>query len=130
MVHLQFLLTLFSSAFFAILFLQSGIDKVVDWKGNYAYHSKQFASSPVKKITLPMLVIITVMELSCGLLSLAGMIACILNHNLLISFYAFCVASVNFLFLFFGLRISKDYPGAAGLVPYFIVSLLAIYFTA
>ena len=121
-------LIIFTSAFFAILFLQSGIDKIVDWKGNAEYHSKQFANSPLKKYAIVMLIMITVMEVSCGFLSLPGIILYLMNNDVLVSFYADCLASVNFLSLFFGLRISKDYKGAAGLVPYFIVSLLAIYF--
>ena len=129
MAHHLFPLTLLAPAFFAILFLQSGIDKVVDWKGNYEYHTKQFATSPLKNVTLPILIMLTVMEISCGLLSLAGVITVVVKGESLISFYACSLASVNFLCLFFGLRMSKDYRGAAGLVPYFVVSLLGIYFT-
>jgi hypothetical protein len=32
--------------------------------------------------------------------------------------------------LFFGQRLAKDYPGAATLVPYFLLSLVAIYVLA
>ena len=77
-----------------------------------------------------MLLMLTMMELGCGILSLAGIIFYLLNGNATISFYAACFASLNLLSLFFGLRISKDYKGAAGLVPYFVVSLLGIYFSS
>ena len=128
LTHLHPALIIFSSAFFAILFLQSGIDKATDWKGNLEYHTKQFANSPLKNFALPMLVVITVMEISCGFMSLSGIILFLARHDSQIAFYADCLASINFLCLFFGLRLSKDYRGAAGLVPYFIVSLLAIFF--
>jgi uncharacterized membrane protein YphA (DoxX/SURF4 family) len=121
-------LIVFTSAFFAILFLQSGIDKAVDWKGNFEFHTKQFENSPLKRFTLPMLVTIMVMEVSCGLMSVAGIIFFLLNKNPLVSWYADCLASLIFVALFFGLRISKDYRGAAAIVPYFIASLIAIYF--
>jgi len=38
------------------------------------------------------------------------------------------VAGVTLLSLLFGQRMAKDYPGAASLAPYFLVSLAAIYF--
>ncbi len=122
------ILILFTSAFFAILFLQSGIDKVVDWKGNLEYHTKQFENSPLKRFSLPMLVTIMILEISCGFMSVTGIIFLLLKGDSQISLYADYLASIIFLSLFFGLRISKDYRGAAGLVPYFIASLLAIYF--
>jgi uncharacterized membrane protein YphA (DoxX/SURF4 family) len=128
MNHFESILILFPSAFFAILFLQSGIDKVVDRKGNVEYHTKQFANSPLKNLTLPMLTVLTIMEICCGLLSITGILFFLTSGNPRICFYADCLVSINFLSLFFGLRLSKDYTGAAGLVPYFIASLLAIYF--
>jgi hypothetical protein len=40
------------------------------------------------------------------------------------------VAGVNIIALFFGQRVSKDYAGAAALVPYFLLVLAAIYVLA
>ena len=77
-----------------------------------------------------MLFMLTMMEIGCGITSLAGIIFYFLNGTTTISFYAACFASLILLCLFFGLRISKDYRGAAGLVPYFIVALLGIYFSS
>lgn len=77
-----------------------------------------------------MLLILTMMEIGCGVISLAAILFYFFNGNTTISFYAACFASLNLLSLFFGLRISKDYKGAAGLVPYFIVALLGIYFAS
>jgi hypothetical protein len=128
MTNLHPELLVFACAFFAILFLQSGIDKAVDWKGNFEFHTKQFENSPLKRFTLPMLFSIMVMEISCGLMSVAGIIFFLLNRNPLVSLYADCLASLTFLALFFGLRISKDYRAAAAIVPYFILSLIAIWF--
>lgn len=122
------ILLVFTCAFFAILFLQSGLDKVIDRKGNLEYHTKQFENSPLKNFTVPMLLTVTVMEISCGCMSLAGIVFFIFKGDPRISMYADWLAAVIFLSLFFGLRVSKDYRGAAGMVPYFIVALLAIYF--
>lgn len=130
MISLHSALVLATSAFFAILFLQSGLDKVIDWKGNYEFHSSHFADSPLKKIAGPMLFIITVLEVSTGLMSATGLIYFLVKNDSTISFYACCLASLNFISLFFGQRLSKDYKGAATLVPYFILSLMGMYFTA
>jgi len=41
----SYILQILVSAFLAILFLQSGIDKVVDRRGNRAYLEQHFAKS-------------------------------------------------------------------------------------
>jgi uncharacterized membrane protein YphA (DoxX/SURF4 family) len=128
MLHIHPELIVFTSALYAILFLQSGIDKLVDWKGNFAFHTKQFENSPLKNFALPMLVTLTIMEVSCGLMSVLGIVFFLTKNDVQISLYADWLASVIFISLFFGLRMSKDYKGAASLVPYFIISLLAILF--
>ena len=102
---------------------------MLDWKGNYEFHITHFAKSPLKNIAGPMLIVITIMEVSCGLLSASGLIYFLLKGDSVISYYACCLASLNFLSLFFGQRISKDYAGAAALVPYFIASLIGMYIT-
>jgi hypothetical protein len=66
---------------------------------------------------------------SCGILAFSGLIYFLARQDSSVSYYSYCLASINFLCLFFGLRVSKDYRGAAGLIPYFIVALLSIYFT-
>ena len=45
-----FLLQILVSAFLAILFLQSGIDKVVDRRGNLEWLEGHFAKSPLAGI--------------------------------------------------------------------------------
>ena len=47
-----------------------------------------------------------------------------------IAFYGAVVSALAIIALFFGQRIAKDYPGAAVLVPYFLLTLLAIYVLA
>ena len=106
------------SAFFAILFLQSGIDKIIDWKGNLQFHTEHFANSPLNKFSKPMLVVMTVMEVLCGLLSAVGMFLIIITGQRTIAFYGVVLATIIFLSLFFGQRVSKDYKGAATIVSY------------
>jgi hypothetical protein len=125
-----FLLQLSVSLFFAILFLQSGMDKVFDWKGNIEFHSEHFAKTPLRFITQPMLFILATMEIACGAFCFIGAFFIVLRMNPIYSFYGSVLATIDIVMLFFGQRISKDYKGAATLVPYFILALIAIAVTS
>jgi hypothetical protein len=59
-----------------------------------------------------------------------GCVLVILSRDSTIAFYGAVSSAVAILALFFGQRMAKDYPGAAVLVPYFLVALLAIYLLA
>ena len=115
------------SAFLAILFLQSGIDKVVDRKGNLAWLTGHFAKSPLASGVSPMLTVITILEVAAGILSGVGSALVVLTNNSTVAFYGALLAGVALTALFFGQRIAKDYPGAAALVPYFLLVLAGIY---
>jgi uncharacterized membrane protein YphA (DoxX/SURF4 family) len=125
-----FLLQIFVSLFLAILFLQSGLDKVFDFSGNLQFYNEHFASSPLKYFTRPMLIILAIMEITCGAFCLIGFFFILFRMNAIYSFYGSVLAAVDFLMLFFGQRVSKDYKGAAVLVSYFILSLIAIGVTS
>ena len=43
-----------------------------------------------------------------------------------VALWGAALSGLSFLALFFGQRMAKDYAGAAGLVPYFLVSLVAL----
>jgi diacylglycerol kinase len=118
------------SAFLAILFLQSGIDKVVDRRGNLEWLKGHFAKSPLAGMVPLMLTVITVLEIATGALSALGCVLIILTHDSTVAFYGAVIAAISILALFFGQRMAKDYAGAAVLVPYFLVTLVAIYLLA
>ena len=119
-----------SSAFLAILFLQSGIDKVVDRRGNLDWLKGHFAKSPLAGMVPLMVTVITIMELAAGTLSAVGCLIILLRRDSTLAFYGAVVAGLSVLALFFGQRMAKDYPGAATLVPYFLLCLAAIYLLA
>ena len=116
-----------SSAFLAILFLQSGIDKVVDRRGNLEWLKGHFAKSPLAGMVPLMVTIITIMEIAAGALSAVGVVLIFLRRDSTVAFYGAVVAAVSILALFFGQRMAKEYAGAAVLVPYFLLTLGAIY---
>ncbi len=126
----SYILQILVSAFLAVLFLQSGIDKVVDRRGNRAYLDGHFAGSPLAGTVGPMLIVITILEVSAGALSAVGCALLLLTHDSMVAFFGAVIAGINIIALFFGQRVSKDYAGAAALVPYFLLALTAIYVLA
>jgi len=126
----SFLLQIFVSAFLAILFLQSGIDKIVDRRGNLDWLKGHFAKSPLAGIVPIMVLGITVLETAAGALSAIGCVLIIFSHDTTVAFYGAVVSATSILALFFGQRMAKDYGGAAVLVPYFFLTLLGIYLLA
>lgn len=126
----RFILQLFCSALLAILFLQSGIDKVVDRRGNLEWLGGHFAKSFLAGMVPTMVTVITLMELIAGTLSAIGAGLILLRGDSSIAFYGAVVAGLTLIALFFGQRVAKDYPGAATLVPYFLLTSLAIYLLA
>jgi hypothetical protein len=118
------------SAFLAILFLQSGIDKVIDRRGNLEWLKGHFAKSPLAGFVPGMVTVITILELAAGALSAVGCVVAFFRRDSSLAFFGAVVAAFSILALFFGQRMAKDYAGAATLVPYFILSLAAIYLLA
>ena len=125
-----YLLQAFASAFLAILFLQSGIDKVVDRRGNLEWLKGHFAKSPLAGAVPPMVLAITILEIAAGALSAVGCALILFRHDSALAFYGAVISGLSIIALFFGQRMAKDYPGAATLVPYFLLALSAIYLLA
>ena len=113
-------------SFLAILFLQSGLDKVVDKKGNLDWLSSHFANSPFKNFVPVLFFTITVVELLSGILNLLGVVFLLLEGSLMLALYGTILASVALIMLFLGQRIAKDYVGAQSLVSYFILTILTL----
>ena len=125
-----YILQVLISAFLAILFLQSGIDKIVDRSGNRAYLDQHFAKSPLAGTVGPMFAVVTILEVAAGALSGVGCALLILTQDSTVAYLGAIVGGVNLTALFFGQRVAKDYAGAAALVPYFLLALSAIYLLA
>ena len=122
-----YLVQLLVSAFLAILFLQSGIDKIADRQGNLEWLKGHFAKSPLGGFVPLLFAALTIIEVAAGLLSGIGFLALIFAHNSMIAFYGAVLSAIAILCLFFGQRMAKEYAGAAILVPYFLLTLVAIY---
>src|SRR5256714_7429257 len=83
-------LQILASAFLAILFLQSGIDKIVDRRGNLEWLKGHFAKSPLAGTVSAPPTAITIPEGAAGVLSALGCVALLVTPD---STGAFCGAA-------------------------------------
>ena len=120
-------LQVLSLAFLAILFLQSGLDKVFDYKGNKEWLTSHFAKSPLKNTVGLLMPVITILEVAAGVFSAIGLGQILLNGDTNLGLMGAQLSALSIVSLFFGQRLAKDYQGAGNLVPYFLVCLAAIY---
>lgn len=118
---------LFGAVLVAVLFIQSGLDKAFDWRGNLDFLTSHFSKTPLKGTVAPMMATITLLELATGILSVAGILYFLIAGSTNLIFWAAAVGSATIIALFFGQRVAKDYAGAAILIPYFILLLFLTY---
>lgn len=113
----------------AILFIQSGLDKVFDWRGNLDWLTGHFSKTFLRGTVPPMLATITLMEIATGVSSAVGIVYFLTNSSTALIFYASVLGALSVVALFFGQRVAKDYAGAAVLIPYFILLVILMYLT-
>jgi len=120
---------LLAAVMVSILFIQSGLDKLFDWGGNLEWLNGHFSKTFLAPMVPVLLGAIMVMEVAAGVLAAVGIVYFLFASSTVLIFWASVVAALALLALFFGQRIAKDYPGAAVIVPYFILTLILILLT-
>ncbi len=130
-LHFAFwLIQAFVSLFLTILFLQSGMDKVMDWRGNLGYLEPHFAKSPLATVVPLLLLVLTVLEVSAGVVTGVGFLELLVLGKAQIAFWGTGLCALTLTALFFGQRMAKDYAGAAVLVPYFLLTVVGLWVTS
>lgn len=117
---------LFVLAFFFIVFIQSGVDKIFDYMGNLSFLNdllKIYFSPPLITFAL---ILVTIFELISGILCLIGIVDFIFNKSNLIGLIGLIIGSLALLILLFGQRVSKNYDGAKTITIYFILAMIGI----
>jgi hypothetical protein len=114
--------------FWAILFLQSGLDKVFDWSGNLSWLKGHFSKSFLASLVTPMLATLTLVEIAAGAVSLIGAIQVLVYGDSSLLLLGLALSILSLIMLFFGQRIAKDYPGAQSIAIYFGIALLSFLF--
>jgi uncharacterized membrane protein YphA (DoxX/SURF4 family) len=117
-------------AFLAIVFLQSGIDKLTDWKGNLSFLKDHFSKTFFKNSVPLMLGIILIGELIVGVLSIVGIVQIYTSGIMIMGFYASIIAAKVLLALLLGQRVAKDYEGAKTIAVYFMITVFGVYLLA
>ena len=116
------------SAFLATIFLQSGIDKILNWNSELDWMSKQFENTPLASSLHVGLFVVTILEILGGGLAALGILWILFRDGHSVGLLGTMFCSFSLCILMFGQRISKNYEGAASLVPYFTISILGFYF--
>ncbi len=128
MLNLQTYITeILILVFILITFLQSGIDKITDWKGNTGWLKEHFSKTFLAGQVPLMVGTILVFEVVTGILAIIGIIQLIASGELLFALYTCILAAVTLLMLLFGQRVAKDYAGAFTICGYFIVVIFGVY---
>ena len=113
--------------FLIITFLQSGLDKVFDWKGNLSWLKSHFSKTPLKAMVPFMLSTVLIFELLAGVLCLIGLYQISFSTGGKIAFYGAVLSCISLLMLLFGQRVAKDYDGAKTIVIYFVPALFLVF---
>jgi len=114
-------------AFLAILFSQSGLDKIFNYKGNLEWLQGHFGKSPLENMVGIMLPVITILEVAAGACCGVGIVMLVLSGDIQIGLIGAYLSSASIISLFFGQRVAQDYAGAATLTTYFIITIITIY---
>lgn len=114
--------------FFAIAFLQSGIDKCLDFKGNLSWLKGHFKDSPLASMVPALLVVLTAVELAAGFFSTVGALSTLFLDLEGWAYWAGLLNMVALLMLFFGQRLAKDYEGAKTIAIYIVPAALLLFF--
>jgi|TARA_B110000259_G_C13862480_1_gene341468 hypothetical protein len=117
---------LFVLTFFLIVFIQSGLDKVYDYKGNLSFLNTLLGGVFSSSLITLALVSVTILELTSGLLCLLGILDVVFNDSNLTGLIGLIVGSFALLVLLFGQRVSKNYDGAKTIAVYFILAVIGL----
>ena len=113
--------------FLIVTFVQSGIDKLLDWKGNVSFISDHFKNSPLKNSVPLLLGVILTLEIIAGGLMIFGVHQLYTSGAKEIALLGIELCAVVLIFLLIGQRLAKDYAGAMSLAVYFLITLLGVY---
>tara|TARA_B100000768_G_scaffold94140_1_gene88021 strand:- start:4 stop:402 length:399 start_codon:yes stop_codon:yes gene_type:complete len=116
--------------FLIITFLQSGVDKLVDWKGNLSFIKSHFKNSPLKNMVPLLLAIILILEVLASVLMIIGVYQLYTSELKEMASLGVQLSALSLIFLLIGQRLAKDYAGAMTLAVYFIIAIIGLMLLA
>ena len=115
------------SVFLGIVMTQSGFDKIFNWEGELDFITGKFSKTPLANFSTFGLIQVTIFEILSGLLSLFGSIMALFYNDYSYGIMGLILATASLAILMLGQRLSKDYEGAAVLVPYYILTMFGLF---
>ena len=113
--------------FLIVTFLQSGVDKITDWKGNVSFISDHFKNSPLQKMVPLLLATILVIEIVASVLMIYGTFQLFTGTETAVAKIGLELCAIALILLLIGQRLAKDYVGAMSLTVYFILTVFGIF---
>ncbi len=113
--------------FLIIIFLQSSIDKIYDWKGNLSFLTEHFADTPLQGLVPILLGTIMLTEMAAGILCAVGLFQLVVFSDNIMAYYGAILACIALLMLLFGQRLAKDYEGAKTIAVYFVPAVFLVF---
>lgn len=113
-----------------VTFLQSGIDKIVDWKGNLSWLKEHFNGTLLQNLVPLALGTILIVEVAAAVVMVFGAYGLIANGSKQIALLGLTIGAAALIMLLFGQRIAKDYDGARTIVIYLILNVVGVYMLA
>ncbi len=113
--------------FLIITFLQSGIDKIFDWKGNLGWLKGHFEATFMGNMVPLLLAVILIIEVVTALCCAMGIYHLIADNHTFYAVSGMFLGCLTLLMLLFGQRVAKDYQGALTITCYFIVAVFGLY---
>jgi len=116
------------TAFFAVVFLQSALDKLTDSQGNLEFLQSHFKASPFPaEMVRRMFWVLAALEATAGgLCGLGLLFFSFRHHGMNLASAGLCMSGLALLSLMIGQRFARDYAGAAVVAAYFAVLLIGL----
>lgn len=113
--------------FLVIAFIQSSLDKILDWNGNLSWLKGHFSKTPFRDLVPLLLGCVLITELLAGILCAIGFFMLIINGDAAIAQWGGIVSCLALLMLFLGQRLAKDYDGARTIAIYFVPAVFLVF---
>jgi len=113
--------------FLIVPFFQSGVDKIIDWKGNLSFLKDHFKNSPFKNSVPLLLGVILVLEIVSSIIMGFGVYELYTSGTKEIGLLGVELCAITLTCLLIGQRLAKDYAGAMTLAVYFSIAIFGVY---
>ncbi|PXX27801.1 DoxX family protein [Arenibacter sp. ARW7G5Y1] len=113
--------------FLIITFLQSALDKILDWKGNLSWLKEHFSQTSFKNVVPLLMGTVMVAEIMAGILCTIGFYMLIVQGNGSVALAGAILSCIALLMLLLGQRVAKDYDGARTIAIYFIPAIFLVF---